>query len=514
MRRVCSVATVRRAEARAGVAEPVLMQRAAAALAGLCADLLRTGRGRVRGARVVGLVGSGNNGGDALWALSFLAARGVAATAVGELPRMHAEGAAAARAAGVRFLDWADAHVGAACAGADLALDGIVGIGGSGGLREPSASVVRELMWAGVPIVAVDVPSGVDSDTGEVTAADDGAAVRAMATACFGVLKPGLVLAPGRDHAGVVTVMEIGLRTADLEPAAMALELADLALAPPDPGTHKYRRGVVGVTAGGAMYPGAAVLAVGGARRAGAGMVTFSAGGSPTVGQVTAAAADPVAALVSARFPDVVHSGTRHVDARCIGPGLGAGPAALESTMRALEDPTALVVDASGLDALGTAAGRAALAQRREAGLITVLTPHSGEFTRLGYEISGGTLRAAQRAAADLGCVLVLKGPATVVAAPGGTAFVDSFGSAALATAGTGDVLAGLLAGMLAGAVAGTRAQADRPPTNDEVALVAARAVGLHGLAGRLAAARVNQPTAADVLAELPQALAAAATAD
>ena len=261
MRRVCSVATVRRAEARAGVAEPVLMQRAAAALAGLCADLLRTGRGRVRGARVVGLVGSGNNGGDALWALSFLAARGVAATAVGELPRRHAEGAAAARAAGVRFLDWADAHVGAACAGADLALDGIVGIGGSGGLREPSASVVRELMWAGVPIVAVDVPSGVDSDTGEVTAADDGAAVRAMATACFGVLKPGLVLAPGRDHAGVVTVMEIGLRAADLEPAAMALELADLALAPPDPGTHKYRRGVVGVTAGGAMYPGAAVLA-------------------------------------------------------------------------------------------------------------------------------------------------------------------------------------------------------------------------------------------------------------
>ena len=525
MRRVCSVATVRRAEAGAGVAEPVLMQRAAAALAGLCADLLRTGRGRVRGARVVGLVGSGNNGGDALWALSFLAARGVAATAVGELPRMHAEGAAAARAAGVRFLDWADAHVGAACAGADLALDGIVGIGGSGGLREPSASVVRELMWAGVPIVAVDVPSGVDSDTGEV--ADGTTAVRAIATACFGVLKPGLVLAPGRDHAGVVTVVEIGLRAADLEPAAMALELADLAVAPPDPGTHKYRRGVVGVTAGSPQYPGAAVLAVGGARRAGAGMVTVGCGDARGTDGTAALAADradraaapqgvtnPVAALVASHYPDVVLTDARPVDARCVGPGLGGGAEAVEATMRALEDSAALVVDASGLDALGTTAGRAALARRRDTGLVTVLTPHAGEFTRLGHDVSGGTLQSAQRAASDLGCVLVLKGPATVVAASGGTAFIDTFGSAALATAGTGDVLAGLLAGMLAGAVAGTRAQADRPPTNDEVALVAARAVGLHGLAGRLAAARVNQPTAADVLAELPQALAAAATAD
>ena len=520
MRNLCSVATVRRAEATAAVAEPVLMQRAATALAGMCGDLLRTDRGAVRGARVVGLVGSGNNGGDALWALAFLAARGVRATAVGDPDRMHAAGAEAARGAGVRLLDWTSPEVASTCAGADLVLDGIVGIGGSGGLREPSAGVVRGIHAAGVPIVAVDVPSGVDSDTGEVP----GEAVRATATACFGVGKPGLLLAPGRDHAGLVTVMDIGLRPQDLEPTAIALELDDLAIPAPAPDAHKYRRGVVGVVAGSQSYPGAAVLAVGGARRAGAGMVAFApgsagAGDSPGV-------TDPVAALVSARYPDVVLAAGRPVDARCVGPGLGSGPAATERVLTACEDPTALVIDASGLDVLATSAGRAALAARAEAGWLTVITPHAGEFARLGHELIGGPLRSAQRAAHQWGCVVVLKGPGTVVAAPDGPGFVDTFGSSALATAGSGDVLAGLLAGLLAAAVrdaavrdAAVRDAAVRDAgpeatlTAADVALVAARAVGLHGLAGRLAAARMTLPTAEDILEELPAAHAAAASA-
>lgn len=496
MRSACSVATVRRAEATAGVAEPVLMQRAATALALTCADLLRSRTGRVRG-RVVGLVGSGNNGGDALWALALLARRGVAASAIGDPGTMHRQGLAAARSAGVRVLAWQDPGSAPALERADLALDGIVGIGGSGALRPAAAGAVARLTAAGVPVVAVDVPSGVDSDTGAVA----GAAVRAFVTVCFGVLKPGLLVAPGRDHAGTVTVVDIGLRRQDLEPAAHVLDLADLAVGAPAADAHKYRRGVVGVLAGSADYPGAALLAVGGARRSGAGMVVFRPG---TAGR---GIADPVAARVIAAAPDVVLAGDRAVDARCVGSGLGAGASTANLVLEALADPAPVLVDASGLDVLATMAGRGALEQRAAAGWITVLTPHAGEFARLGLDPSGGPLLAAARAAAELGAVVVLKGPGTVVAAPGGPVFVDAFGTSALACAGSGDVLAGLAAGMLAAAArAGGVADAG-------AAQVVARAVALHGLAGRLASAAGGPVTASDVLAHLPAAHAAAAAA-
>jgi hydroxyethylthiazole kinase-like uncharacterized protein yjeF len=488
MRAACSVAVVRSAEASAGVAEPVLMQRAATALAGACLDLLRL-RGPVRGARVVALVGSGNNGGDALWALSRLARRGAGAHVVGDVGRMHPEGLAAARAAGARVHGWADDAVVDLLGSADLALDGIVGIGGSGGLRPPAAAAARALAAAGVPIVAVDVPSGVDADTGEVA----GEAITADVTVCFGVLKPGLLVEPGRARAGAVTVADIGLRPQDLEPAAArVLSLPDLAVAAPPADTHKYRRGVVAVTAGCADYPGAALLAVGGARRSGAGMVTLATEAPGTV-----------APLVVARYPDVVVAADRPVDARCVGPGLGAG--AHQHVLAALAEPVPVVVDASGLDVVATPAGRAALARRADG--VTVLTPHAGEFERLGFDPSGGPLVAAARAARQCGAVVVLKGPGTVVAAPDGPVFVDTFGTAALATAGSGDVLAGLLAGMLA-----TRSR-QGPVSAAEAAGIAARAVGLHGLAGRLAAGTAGPVTAPDVLDHLRAAHAQAATA-
>jgi hydroxyethylthiazole kinase-like uncharacterized protein yjeF len=488
MRPVCSVATVRRAEGSAGVAEPVLMQRAAAALAGACMDLLRLQRGSVRGARVVALVGSGNNGGDALWALSRLADRGVGTVVVGEPGRMHEAGAAAARASGARVLDWRDPDVAEVLRSADLALDGIVGIGGAGSLRDPAAAAVRVLAAAEVPIVAVDIPSGVEADTGAVV----GEAVRATVTVCFGVLKPGLLVPPGRAHAGTVTVVDIGLHAEDLEPTAEVLSLADLALPGLPDDTHKYRRGVVAITAGSAAYPGAAVLAVGGARRSGAGMVALTPGAHASVEQ-----------LVLARYPDVVLAGDRPVDARCVGPGLGAD--ARDRVLAALADPGPVVVDASGLQVLAWADGRAALAARADR--CTVLTPHAGEFARLGFDPTGGPLAAAVRAAAESGAVIVLKGPGTVVAAPGGPVHVDTFGTSALATAGSGDVLSGLIAGQLA--VAARRG----PVSSAEAARIAARAVGLHGLAGRLAAADGDGVTALDVLEHLAAAQAVAATA-
>jgi ADP-dependent NAD(P)H-hydrate dehydratase / NAD(P)H-hydrate epimerase len=511
MRPICSVEVVRGAEAGAGVPEPVLMQRASTALAGVCADLLRGRRGGLRGARVGALVGSGNNGGDALWALVHLARRGVRCLAVGDPGRMHVEGAAAARAAGVRVLAWSDPDVDREIAEVDLVLDGILGIGGVGAVREPAAGAVRAVLDAGVPVVAVDVPSGVDSDTGAVA----GLAVRADVTVCFGVLKAGLVVQPARSLAGCVTVVDIGLRPSDLEPTAWALSLPDLAVEGPAQDAHKYSRGVVGVTAGSTSYPGAALLAVGGARFSGAGMVAFTPAG--TVGQQAAEPGNaghvmrgprqslpPVAGLVIAQYPDVVLDAARAVDARCIGPGLGERH--VDSVLRAMGDPAPLVLDASALAVLARQDGRRALAERSEAGWISLLTPHAGEFARAGFDPTGGPLVAARRAAEQSGAVIVLKGPGTVVAAPEVT-FVDTFGEATLATAGSGDVLAGLLAGMLAGAVRSggiDRAGAAR---------VAARAVGLHGLAGRLAASEGGPVTAVEILGHLRAAHAAARSA-
>jgi hydroxyethylthiazole kinase-like uncharacterized protein yjeF len=510
MRPICTVEVVRRAESGAGVPEPVLMQRAAQALAGICADLLRGRRGGVRGSRVVGLVGSGNNGGDALWALAHLARRGVRGVAVGDPGRMHVAGAAAARAVGVRVVGWADPDVEREIAGADLVLDGILGIGGMGALRDPAAAVVRSVLDAGIPVVAVDVPSGVDADTGVVA----GAAVSADVTVCFGVLKPGLVVPPARSRAGFVTVVDIGLRACDLEPAAWALSLSDLALAGPGDDAHKYSRGVVGVTAGSAAYPGAALLAVGGARMAGAGMVAFTPGGEGADHPVepgsalprpgTAGSLDPVAGLVIAQYPDVVLATPRAVDAACIGPGLGARNA--DGVLWAMADPAPLVIDASALAVLARRDGRRALAQRTDAGWISVLTPHAGEFARAGFDPAGGPFVAARRAAEESGAVIVLKGPGTVVAATEAT-YVDTFGAPSLATAGSGDVLAGLIAGMLAAAVrAGGLDRAG-------AARAAARAVGLHGLAGRLAAAEGGPVTSIEILGHLRGAHAAARSA-
>jgi hydroxyethylthiazole kinase-like uncharacterized protein yjeF len=490
MRPICEVEAVRRAEAGADVPEPMLMQRAAAAVDGTCAELLRGARGRVRGAHVVGLVGTGNNGGDALWALSRLAARGVRTTVVGEPGRMHAEGLAAARAAGARVLTWEDPGSREACRHADLVLDGILGIGGRGGLRGAPSHLLPSVI---APIVAVDVPSGVDSDTGQVT----GVAVRAEVTVCFGVLKPGLVVAPGREHAGTVSVVDIGLPDV-VDASAAVLDLTDLAPSATASDAHKYRRGVVGVWAGSAQYPGAALLSVAGARASGAGMVAFAssdAGAGP----------DPVANLVIASAPEVVLA-QRPSDALCVGPGMGTSAGAHEVLRTALGQEAPVVVDASALALLAEPAIRDALDARTARGALTVLTPHAGEFERLGYDLAGGPLQGARAAAADSGCVVVLKGPGTVIAAPDGRTYVDTYGTPALSTAGTGDVLAGLLAGRLASAV-----RADPGLGAAGCARVAAAAVGLHGLAGRLASAGEGPVTALDVARALPLAAAVAA---
>ncbi|MEU3404804.1 NAD(P)H-hydrate dehydratase [Streptomyces sp. NPDC006670] len=465
MRTAYSVETVRAAERElmARLPEGALMARAAAGLAAVCARLLAGGRGRVYGARVVLLVGPGDNGGDALYAGARLARRGAGVTAVPMDPeRMHPGGLAALRAAGGR--------VGAAVPQrADLVVDGLLGIGGRGGLR-PAAAELVERIPVGVPVVAVDLPSGVDADTGEVS----GPAVTADVTVTFGAYKPGLLTDPGASRVGAVRLVDIGLEFAEAAVAMEAPQHADVARLLPVPAasSDKYRRGVVGVVAGSEQYPGAAVLAVAGALRGGAGAVRY-------VG--------PAAEAVLARFPEVL-VGRGRVQSWVVGPGLGAGRA--EEVGRALADlDVPVLVDADGLRGLDPAAVRA----RRAA---TLLTPHAGEAAALlgvaREAVEAGRLGAVRELAGRYGAAVLLKGSTTLVAAAGGGAVrVNPTGTPWLATAGSGDVLSGLAGALLAGGLGGVDA--------------GSAAAYLHGLAGRFAAG--GAPVVAQEVAEaLPEA--------
>ncbi|THA84723.1 NAD(P)H-hydrate epimerase [Streptomyces sp. A0592] len=455
MRTAYSVETVRAAERElmARLPEGALMLRAAAGLAAVCAGLLTRRRGRVYGARVVLLVGPGDNGGDALYAGARLARRGAGVTAVPMDPeRMHAGGLAALGAAGGRVAQAVPQR-------ADLVVDGLLGIGGRGGLR-PAGAALAERIPPGVPVVAVDLPSGVDADTGEVA----GPAVTADVTVTFGAYKPGLLIDPGASRAGAVHLVDIGLELP--EPEVEALQHADVAGLLPEPtaSSDKYRRGVVGIVAGSGQYPGAAVLAVAGALRGGAGAVRY-------VG--------PAADSVLARYPETL-IGPGRVQAWVIGPGLGEGRAGEVADL--LAGDAAVLVDADGLRGLDPAVLRARTAP-------TLLTPHAGEAAALlgvaRESVEAGRLAAVRRLAERYGATVLLKGSTTLVAPAGARPVrVNPTGTPWLATAGSGDVLSGLAGSLLAGGLSGADAGA----------------VGayLHGLAAR----RTGGPLLAHQVAE------------
>ncbi|MEE1772010.1 NAD(P)H-hydrate dehydratase [Streptomyces sp. JV185] len=472
MRTAYSVDTVRAAERAlmSRLPEGALMQRAAAGLAAACADVLRR-RGRVYGARVVLLVGSGDNGGDALYAGARLARRGAGVRAVLTAPdRVHKGGLAALLGAGGRIAEGADAWGGHI----DLVVDGITGIGGRGGLRPDAAELVRALAATGAPLVAVDLPSGVEAGTGEVL----GEAVRADVTVTFGTYKPGLLVDPAAERAGALHLVDIGLGPELPEvPELEALQYADVAALLPVPGAEsdKYRRGVVGVVAGSARYPGAAVLAVSGALRGGAGAVRY-------VG--------PGAEAVIARHPEtLVHAGppskAGRVQAWVVGPGLGDGAEAAEAVRDVLAADVAVLVDADGLRLLDAGAVRARTAP-------TVLTPHAGEAAALlgvpREEVEAGRLAAVRELAARYRATVLLKGSTTLVAGddPDTPVRVNPTGTSWLATAGSGDVLSGLTGSLLAAGLAPCDA--------------ASAGAHLHGLAARHASD--GSPVAAQDVAE------------
>ncbi|MFJ8926590.1 NAD(P)H-hydrate dehydratase [Streptomyces sp. NPDC102364] len=454
MRLAHDVETVRSAERAlmARLPEGALMQRAAAGLATACADLL----GKVYGSRVTLLVGSGDNGGDALYAGARLARRGAGVTALLLNPdRAHAGGLAALRAAGGTVLDAQDENATERVGRADLVVDGIVGIGGKGGLRPRAAELADAARGT---VVAVDLPSGVDADTGEVR----GEAVRADATVTFGTYKPGLLVDPARAYAGALRLVDIGLELTPAETGLEALQYADVAALLPRPTgeSDKYRRGVVGIVAGSARYPGAAVLAVAGALHGGAGAVRY-------VG--------PAADAVLARFPETLVSAgppakAGRVQAWVLGPGLGDDTSGLHDV---LASDVPVLIDADGLRLADPATVRARTAP-------TVLTPHAGEAAALlgvtRDAVEAERLESVRELAARYDATVLLKGSTTLVSPPDETrpARVNPTGTPWLATAGSGDVLSGLTGSLLAAGLAPL-----------DAASVGAH---LHGLAARHAA--------------------------
>jgi hydroxyethylthiazole kinase-like uncharacterized protein yjeF len=464
MRYAHAVADVRAAERElmARLPEGALMQRAAFGLATVAAGMLRDA-GSVYGSRVALLVGVGDNGGDALYAGALLAGRGVSVHALLADPdRAHEGGLSALRDAGGRAV--ADAAV---LEQADLIVDGLLGIGGRGGLRGEFARLAEFAHESGAPILAVDLPSGIEADTGEVS----GPAVRADVTVTFGTHKPGLFVDPGASHAGIVEFVDIGLEfPPSVEPVLENLQAEDMRALLPAPGrsSHKYSRGVVGLTVGSERYPGAALLAVGAALRSGVGAVRYSG---------------PVDVVSS--YPEVIASGGE-VQAWVVGSGLGRDDEAVRRLLNVLAADVPVVVDADGLRLLPRKAF--------ERSAPTIITPHAGEAAALldvtAEQIEGQRLEYVRRLAQSYDATVVLKGPLTLIAGPQTSRVrVNTHASPVLATAGSGDVLAGIIGGLLASGLSPYDA--------------ASAGAYLHGATGLLAA-RSGPVAAGDLVASLP----------
>ncbi|WP_026117486.1 bifunctional ADP-dependent NAD(P)H-hydrate dehydratase/NAD(P)H-hydrate epimerase [Nocardiopsis alkaliphila] len=492
MRSAHNVNVVREAERRLmdRLPEGTLMRRAATGLAIHCSRMLP----RVYGSRVTLLVGGGDNGGDALYAGANLAARGAFVRAVAAGRRIHEDGAAALRARGGRILSGASEdgptdQVRAALFDTDVIVDGLVGIGGRGGLRGPHAALATLATNSPAPVVAVDLPSGVDAQTGEVA----GHAVRAEATVTFGTYKPGLFVDPGAERAGRVHFVDIGLGPelpgADLHrPGAV-----DIARLLPGLGAEadKYRRGVLAVRAGSDRYPGAAVLCVGGALRTGVGMVRYG-GGEEVLSQVIAHWPETVGARLDLEGDDLSPG---RVAAVVVGSGRGTEPANADELRAVLESDRPVLLDADAITLLGADEGLAALLPERSGH--TLLTPHAGELSRLlpdsdRADIEARRLEHVTRAAELYRATVLLKGSTTLIAHPDAPTVANPTGTPLLATAGSGDVLSGAAGALLA---------AGLPP--QEAAMCAAY---LHGRAAELV--RAGAPiSASDLLEGLPLAL-------
>lgn len=484
-----------RTSSRYGLPSIVLMERAGleSARAILAAHPAAT--------RAVILAGRGNNGGDGWVVARHLAEAGlrVEVMSADGAPPSTADAHAMSNVALALGVPFRPFDPGARGGPGTVVVDALLGTGSAGAPREPLAGMVRWIAGAGSPVVALDVPTGVDADSGRV----DGDAVPAGLTLTYHGDMPGLRIEPGRGHCGRVEVIDIGIPSAVVsDPSAwLILPAAARGIPPKAAGGEKYAAGAVLVVAGAPGLTGAAGLAAAASLRAGAGLTVAAvpapvqplvAGWSPEV--MCAPVPHTEGALSAASVPEVLAQAGR-VTAVALGPGIGRAAHTADAVLgvlAGLEHP--VVVDADGLwhlvghlDAVAARPGP------------TVLTPHSGEAARLlgvaRAEVDAARRDAALALAGRSGAVVVLKGPGTLVADPSGTLLVAAGGGPELSTAGSGDVLTGIIAAALAKGMTALHA--------------AAASVALHAVAGREAGAG-DGTIAGDLVAALPRALARA----
>lgn len=537
----------------AASAPDALMKRAAAAIVDGCRELLAL-HDRAPQGPVAALVGGGDNGGDALYALAGLAEQGVDTLAIVCTPHPHERALRAAAAAGVSQVvpDLAShprkssVEVARVCSTCEVIIDGLVGTGGDGPLRQPLASLVATIAKAlrvdqrsaslsgrrrspqhatesrrRRPLVlAVDLPSGIGTDNARVA----GEHLVADLTLTMGALKPQVCAPPAVYSCGRVDTCDIGL---DLDPSQAALvrvRAEDVGAAWPVPGPtdHKYTRGVASILAGSSAYPFTGVLCVQAAQRAGCGMVRYNG-------------PDEAALAVLTRCPEAVSTPGRF-QAALVGPGLSGDDSArvrdaAEVVRRCRAAHLPLVMDAGALSEWATMCE--SMPEGRP-GPLTILTPHAGEaaalLTRLGCgQRSGGVTRAdvdeeplawAGRLAEATGCVVLLKGQASIVAARGIVPHVVREAPGWAGTAGSGDVLAGIVVAAVAGAQARSE-ERGRELRVEDVARAGAHAAWVHAHAAALAAGTargiesVGHPiVATDIADHVPYAIAAALSTD
>jgi NAD(P)H-hydrate epimerase len=475
-----------------GIPSLDLMERAGEGLAAVVAQHAPDGR-------VVIVCGKGNNGGDGLVAARLLRGAGRDVDVLAVWPPAELSGDAAEQLRRLPGPPPGDFSAGA-LAGAAVLVDALLGTGTTGAPRDPAGPVIEAMNAAAAPIVACDIPSGVDASTGEVA----GAAVSAAATATFHGAKPGLWIRPGKAHAGDVRVIDIGIPAGSpIEPQSWLIDAGILAEVPRrGPSSTKFTSGNVVVIGGSSGLTGAPTMSAQAAMRSGAGYVTV---GAPAHLEATFSARLLEAMMVGlpgddGLSPDSVEPALEAIeraDAVVLGPGLGRSDGA-RAFARAMFERIAvpLVIDADGLNALAGVFPEPL--PRRPAP--TVLTPHAGELGRLldveSSEIERRRLHHAREAAVRSGAIVVLKGDDTLVCSPDGQVAISRGGAPALATAGTGDVLSGVT-----GALLGKRL----PPLQ-----AACAAVFAHVRAGQLAGAPhgADGVIASDVIQQLPAAFA------
>jgi NAD(P)H-hydrate epimerase len=383
-----------------------------------------------------------------------------------------------------------------------LMVDAILGTGSRGGLEGLLAQTVERMNVANRPIVALDLPTGIDTDTGEI----NGPCIRAGLCVTFGAVKRGLLFSPGRECAGTLHIAEIGFperafAAANVRTHCLRKEMMRAWLPQRPPDAFKNRVGQILVIAGSAGFGGAARLTSLAALRAGAGLVVLAVPASLLPSMEAGVAEviklplpeDQGVLSFDAKFP--LTKRLQWAEVAAIGPGLGAEPSVLTLVKHVLSTfAKPMVLDADGLNVLSPREGE----RLREAAGPVVLTPHPGELARLMNlsieEIKRNPIEIARQVAGDLKQTLVLKGAPTVIASPDGNVLINSTGNPGMATAGSGDVLTGIIAALLGQGL---------PPVQ-----AAALGVYLHGLAGDLAALQfgVWSLVAGDILNNLPQA--------